>query len=69
MKVSFAITINKGQGQTITYVGVDLREQCFSHGQLYVGLTRTGNPNNQLILIPQGEKTKNIVYTEVLLNL
>jgi len=66
VKVSFAITINKGQGQTIIYVGLNLREDCFSHGQLYVGVTRTGNPDNQIVLIPQGNKTKNIVYTEVL---
>jgi ATP-dependent DNA helicase PIF1 len=35
VKVSFAITINKAQGQTFKYVGIDLRTECFSHGQLY----------------------------------
>jgi len=33
VKISFAITINKSQGQTFSMVGIDLREQCFSHGQ------------------------------------
>ena len=66
IKLSFAITINKSQGQTIKFVGVDLRSECFSHGQLYVGFSRSGNPNHQLILIPQGGKTKNVVFTEIL---
>lgn len=65
VKVSFAITINKSQGQTYNFVGVDLRSDCFSHGQLYVGLSRTGNPDHQIILIPSGNKTKNVVYNEV----
>jgi ATP-dependent DNA helicase PIF1 len=36
VRVAFAITINKSQGQSIKYCGVDLRTPCFSHGQLYV---------------------------------
>ncbi|KAF0712143.1 ATP-dependent DNA helicase PIF1-like [Aphis craccivora] len=46
VKVSFAITINKAQGQTFKYVVVDLRTECFSHGQLYVAFSRTGDPNH-----------------------
>ena len=33
IKMSFAITINKSQGQTFSCVGVDLSRECFSHGQ------------------------------------
>jgi len=62
----FAITINKAQGQTFKYVGVDLRFECFSHGQLYVGLSRTGNPNHQIVLISVGNKIKIVVYREIL---
>lgn len=58
VKISFAITINKAQDQTFKYVGIDLRSECFSHGQLYVGFSRTGNPNYQIILIPTGDRTK-----------
>ena len=36
IKVSFAITINKAQGQTFQYVAIDLRVDCFSHGHLYM---------------------------------
>ena len=34
LKVSFAITINKAQGQTFQYVGINLRCDCFSHGYM-----------------------------------
>ena len=39
--LAFAMTINKSQGQTVSHVGIDLRVPCFSHGQLYVGCSRT----------------------------
>lgn len=66
VKVSFAVTINKAQGQTFKHVGIDLRQECFSHGQLYVALSRSGSGENQYLLLPEENKTKNIVYAEVL---
>jgi hypothetical protein len=32
IRVCFAMTINKAQGQTLTYCGIDLENNCFSHG-------------------------------------
>ncbi|CAK1600057.1 unnamed protein product [Parnassius mnemosyne] len=65
VSVCFAMTINKAQGQTLRRVGVDLTNSCFSHGQLYVAMSRISDPTNLFILAPQN-KTANVVYEEVL---
>jgi ATP-dependent DNA helicase PIF1 len=41
IRLAFAMTINKSQGQTISVCGLDLNASCFSHGQLYVVCCRT----------------------------
>ncbi|XP_060878262.1 uncharacterized protein LOC132950735 [Metopolophium dirhodum] len=64
VKISFALTINKSQGQTFELLGIDLRKECFTHGQLYVGLSRVGSADDQFILLPQNKTTSNIVYRE-----
>ena len=40
IRLSFGMTINKAQGQTIPNVGIYLPDPVFSHGQLYVALSR-----------------------------
>ncbi|TMW84209.1 hypothetical protein EJD97_025613, partial [Solanum chilense] len=40
IRLYFAVTINKAQGQTIPNVGLYLPQHVFSHGQLYVALSR-----------------------------
>ena len=42
VRPSFAITSNKAQGQTLSYVGIYLKQGFFSHGQLYVAMSRIG---------------------------
>ena len=65
VKLSFAMTINKAQGQSLKYAGLNLMSPCFSHGQLYVGCSRVGSPQQIFIHVPEG-KTTNVVYPEVL---
>ena len=65
ISVCFAMTINKAQGQTLHTAGVDLSTPCFSHGQLYVALSRVSNADNLFVYVPENG-TVNIVYKETL---
>lgn len=65
VRLAFAMTINKSQGQTFRVCGVNLEEPCFSHGQLYVACSRVGTPRCLFIYAPGG-KTKNVVYQNVI---
>jgi hypothetical protein len=67
IKPCFAMTINKGQGQSFDEVGIDLRTPVFSHGQFYVAVSRVTDPRGlHLLLPPNTIATDNIVYPEVL---
>ncbi|XP_074096810.1 ATP-dependent DNA helicase pif1-like [Cotesia typhae] len=44
IRLAFAMTINKAQGQSLQVTGLNLSSPCFSHGQLYVACSRLGNP-------------------------
>ena len=71
VRLAFALTINKAQGQSVKHIGLDLRNPVFSHGQLYVALSRATSPQYIKILPPENEATarvKNVVYPEVLLD-
>ena len=43
IRIAFAMTINKAQGQTLKRVGVWLNEPVFTHGQLYVAASHVGH--------------------------
>jgi len=65
VRVSFAMTINKSQGQTFDKAGVFLQEPVFTHGQLYVSLSRVRTKEG-LKVFCKDKSTANVVYTEVL---
>lgn len=81
VRLAFAMTIHKSQGQSLNKVGLYLLNGCFTHGQLYVALSRTTSCQNIHVLCspeqigtnedgtikwtPRGY-TKNIVYKEAL---
>ncbi|XP_057763585.1 uncharacterized protein LOC130984714 [Arachis stenosperma] len=51
VSLSFAMTINKSQGQTLSTAGLFLRRPVFCHGQLYVAVSRVRNRNCLKILL------------------
>ena len=68
VRLAFALTINKAQGQTVRFVGVDLREPIFSHGQLYVALSRATSQKRVKVLLPVTSSTNrlyNVVYPQI----
>ncbi|KAE8240488.1 hypothetical protein A4X13_0g7779 [Tilletia indica] len=63
VRLAFAMTINKAQGQSVPHVGIDLTHPVFSHGQLYVALSRASDPKNVKVLCPpEHTHTPNIVF-------
>jgi ATP-dependent DNA helicase PIF1 len=68
----FAMTINKSQGQTLDHVGISLEAEVFTHGQLYVALSRVRDRSKLWVFAPQREgctlgTTANSVYQPALL--
>ncbi|SGZ29667.1 BQ5605_C050g12472 [Microbotryum silenes-dioicae] len=53
LRVALAMTINKAQGQSLDRVGVDLSlHPVFTHGQLYVALSRAMSVDRIKVLLP-----------------
>ena len=76
VRLGFALTINKAQGQTLSQTGIYLPSPVFAHGQLYVALSRSASKSKTKLFISdvkgrqgsfpgkEGVYTKNVVYAE-----
>ena len=67
VRSAFAMTINKSQGATLKKVELYLNDPVFTHGQLYVALSRVANLNHITVAtnsIVEGI-TRNVVYNEI----
>ena len=60
--IVYAMTVNKSQGQTLYTVGLDLRDDPFSHGQLYVALSRARGRQHIHCLVQPQRILDNIAY-------
>jgi ATP-dependent DNA helicase PIF1 len=70
ISLCFAMTINKSQGQSLSKVGLYLPRPVFTHGQLYVAISRvTTKKGLKMVILDEDGKTKNttlnVVYPEV----
>uniref|UniRef100_A0A8R1I4W8 ATP-dependent DNA helicase n=1 Tax=Caenorhabditis japonica TaxID=281687 RepID=A0A8R1I4W8_CAEJA len=65
VKLAFAISVNKAQGQSFGRVLLYLPEDVFAHGQTYVALSRARS-KNELLIKSTSERLFNVVYKEIL---
>ena len=64
LRPCFVMTINQSQGKTFEEIGVDLTIPVFSHGMLYVWLSKIGCAGSVKVVAPN-DTTRNVVYREI----
>ncbi|XP_026384039.1 uncharacterized protein LOC113279570 [Papaver somniferum] len=63
VRVAYTMAINKSQGLSVKYVGIDLKTPVFSHGQLYVALSRCTAAKRITVLLE--EDTEKLETTNI----
>lgn len=70
VRVCFAMTVNKAQGQSLKRMGLNLEmQQCFSHGHVYVAMSRVSRMSGIRVYSPTSSapnRILNIVYKPIL---
>jgi hypothetical protein len=72
VRLAWAMTINKSQGQSLEYVGINFAKSwAFAHGQAYVAFSRAYDNTKVKVLLPDDDLGKqnvfaNVVYKEIL---
>jgi hypothetical protein len=78
LRLAYAMTINKAQGQTLENVLFDCRSEPFSHGHTYVAMSRVRNVNNIKLFVSDNQlyikentevsipKIPNYVYQQII---
>jgi len=76
LRLAYCTTVNKSQGQEYDTVLIDLRQEVFAHGHLYVALSRAKYADKITLLINKNQiiatddiypMLHNIIYPELLL--
>ena len=62
---TYGITLNKSQGQTLDRVGIDLRDDSFSHGHTYVGFGRVRDRDSVMVLVRPSRVAAGIAHVAI----
>ena len=65
--LAYYLTLNRAQGQTLKTTGMYLPTSVFSHGHLYVGYSRCGDPDDFFVYAGRGSTQRKrgcVIYVE-----